>query len=201
MHQDLTRMNTVNIEAFRKGDALTFEAVFWLYYRPLCYFGVQLLKNEAEVEDVVKDSFVKLWHKHTDFNHLAAIKSFLYITTRNACLNVLRNAQVKETVHQELAYLSEQKVDEPMLNQLIKLELMQEIYNEIENIPEKRRAVFKMAYLEGMRNEEIATLLNISIFTVKKHKAKALIYLRTRFSDHQLLLLLSLCASAVSWEG
>lgn len=92
-----------------------------------------------------------LWHKHTGFDNEQSIKSFLYITTRNACLNFLRHVKVKDTVHRELVYLEEGRGQELMLNQLIRLEMMQEIYNEIEKMPEKRREVFKLAYLEGMK--------------------------------------------------
>jgi RNA polymerase sigma-70 factor (ECF subfamily) len=188
-------MNEYTIQEFNNGDQQAFAAVFRIYYRPLCYFATQLVNDPGEAEDIVKDSFVKLWHKHTNFDNEQTIKSFLYITTRNACLNFLRHVKVKDTVHRELVYLEEGRGQELMLNQLIRLEMMQEIYNEIEKMPEKRREVFKLAYLEGMKNEDIANQMGLSIFTVKEHKAKALSYLRTRFSDKQLLLLLLLCAA------
>lgn len=191
-------MNDYTIQQFNNGDQQAFAAVFRIFYRPLCYFATQLVNDAGEAEDIVKDSFVKLWHKHTDFDNEQTIKSFLYITTRNACLNFLRHVKVKDTVHRELVYLEEGRGQELMLNQLIRLEMMQEIYNEIEKMPEKRREVFKLAYLEGMKNEDIANQMGLSIFTVKEHKAKALSYLRTRFSDKQLLLLLLLCAEAAS---
>ncbi len=191
-------MNEHIIENFRKGDQEAFAAIFRLHYRPLCYFAAQLVTELSEAEDIVKDSFVKLWGKYADFDNAQTIKSFLYITTRNACLNSLRHEQVKNTVHKELAYLENGRGDELMLNQLIRLELMQEIYNEIEKMPEKRREVFKMAFIEGMKNAEIAQQLNLSIFTVKEHKAKALAYLRLRFSDKYIMLVLLLFAKSHS---
>jgi RNA polymerase sigma-70 factor (ECF subfamily) len=191
-------MNEEIIQNFRRGDQQAFAVIFRLHYRPLCYFAAQLVKELSEAEDIVKDSFVKLWGKYADFDNAQTIKSFLYITTRNACLNSLRHEQVKNTVHKELAYLENDRGHELMLNQLIRLELMQEIYNEIEKMPEKRREVFKLSFIEGMKNAEIAQHLNLSIFTVKEHKAKALAYLRLRFSDKYIMLLLLLFAKANS---
>lgn len=191
-------LNEETIHNFRKGDQQAFAVCFRLHYRPLCYFAAQFVQELPDAEDIVKDSFIKLWGKHTDFDNAQTIKSFLYITTRNACLNFLRHVQVKNTVHKEMAYLEENRYQELMLNQLIRLELMQEIYKEIEKMPEKRREVFKMAYIDGMKNDEIAQQLGLSIFTVKEHKAKALAYLRVRFSDKYILLLLLLFAKANS---
>ena len=189
-------LNEVTIHNFRKGDQQAFAVFFRLHYRPLCYFAAQFVQELPDAEDIVKESFIKLWGKHADFDNAQTIKSFLYITTRNACLNFLRHVQIKNTVHKEMAYLEENRCQELMLNQLIRLELMQEIYNEIEKMPEKRREVFKMAYIDGMKNDEIAQQLGLSIFTVKEHKAKALAYLRLRFSDKYILLLLLLFAKA-----
>ena len=187
-------MNEHTIQEFRKGNAQAFATIFRLYYRPLCFFAINMINSRADAEDIVKDCFVKLWQKHADFDHQQTIRSFLYIATRNACLNFRRHIQVKKEVHEELIYLEENKEQELMLNQLIRMELMQAIYQEIEQMPEKRRQVFKLAYLESMKNDEIAEQLGISVFTVKEHKAKAISWLRTRFTDKQILLLLCLFA-------
>ena len=80
---------------------------------------------------------------------------------------------------------------------MIRAELMQEIYSEIEKLPEKRRMVFKLAYLEGLKNDEIATQMNISIHTVKEHKGKALQFLRLRFSDKNIILFILLCSQCM----
>lgn len=187
------------IDAFKEGDAQAFATFFKLHYRPLCYFATQLVSDLADAEDIVKDAFVKLWHKHADFSSSKSIKSFLYITTRNACLNFLRHQQVKDTVHKEINYLEENRGQELVLNQLIRTELIQEIYREIELLPEKRKQVFKLAYFEGLKNDEIAGQLGISIFTVKEHKAKALSSLRVHFTDKQLVLFLLVCGKSLAW--
>jgi RNA polymerase sigma-70 factor (ECF subfamily) len=55
---------------------------------------------------------------------------------------------------------------------------MQRIYEEIEKLPKKCRQVFKLAYMDGLGNEEIANLLNITYQTVKNQKVRALKILR-----------------------
>lgn len=194
---DHPELNPDIIHEFKKGDPQAFTCFFQLHYRPLCYFATQLAGNAAEAEDIVKDAFVKLWHKHRDFESAQNIKAFLYITTRNACLNFLRHLQVKESSRKELLYVESTRGDEWVPNQMIHTELLQEIYAEIGKLPEKHREVFKLAYLEGMNNNEIADHLNISIHTVKEHEGKALSFLRLRFSDQQIILFILLCSQCM----
>lgn len=185
------------VNEFKNGNPEAFTSYFRYYYRPLCYFATQLVSNSAEAEDIVKDSFIKLWHNRDIFNNSHNIKSFLYITTRNACLNYLRHRQVKNTYKQEMTYREGAGEQELVLQQMIRAELMEEIYNAIEKLPEKQQEVFKLAYFEGLKNNEIAQQMNISIFTVKQHKAKALSTLRIRFSDRQLAMFFLLSAGCL----
>lgn len=178
------------ITSFRKGDSQAFASFFHLYYRPLCFFADQLIDDMPEAEDIVKECFVKLWYKHKDFDSAQNIKAFLYISTRNSCLNFLRHLQVRDASRREMIYLESGREEEVVINHLIRTELLTRIYTEIELMPEKRREVFKLAYLEGLKNSEIADQLDISVFTVKEHKGKALQQLRLTFSDKQLVFLL-----------
>ncbi|HEX9509830.1 MAG TPA: sigma-70 family RNA polymerase sigma factor [Puia sp.] len=109
---DHPELNPDIIIEFRKGDPQAFASFFHLHYRPLCYFATQLVNSQQDGEDIVKDTFVKLWQKHTDFDTPQNIKAFLYITTRNACLNFLRHMQVRESSRKELMYIEESKGEE-----------------------------------------------------------------------------------------
>ncbi len=194
---DHPELNPDIIAKFQQGDSQAFTYFFQLHYRPLCYFAAQLVGDHQDAEDIVKDTYVKLWQKHVSFATSQNIKAFLYITTRNACLNFLRHLQVREASRKELMFLEEIKGQELVVNRMIKAELMQEIYSEIEKLPEKRRMVFKMAYLEGLKNDEIAEQMNISIHTVKEHKGKALQFLRLRFSDRNIILFILFCSQCM----
>jgi RNA polymerase sigma-70 factor (family 1) len=196
-YQNNPELNPDIIFEFRKGDSQAFACFFHIHYRALCFFAGKIIFDKAEAEDIVKDAFIKLWRKHDDFETAQNIKAFLYITTRNACLNFLRHTQVKDTFNKEYAYLEDSNHEDQVLNQIIRTELLREIYEKIEELPEKRREVFKLAYLDGLKNEEIAEYLNISIFTVKEHKGKALQTLRLHFTDRQLILFLVLCAQCL----
>lgn len=197
--KDNPEINPEILVEFRKGDSDAFATFFHIYYRTLCFFATQIVRNRPEAEDIVKDTFVKLWRKHRDFDTAQNVKAFLYITTRNACLNYLRHRQVREAFEREYSYLDGNSGNHMVLNQLIRTELVHQIYVKIEELPDKRKEVFKLAYLDGLKNDEIADYLNISIHTVKEHKGKALQMLRAQFADKHLVLFLTLCTTALNF--
>ena len=71
-------------------------------------------------------------------------------------------------------------------------ELRKEIYNAINELPDKCKEVFKLSYLHEMKNKEIADVLGISLRTVEAHMYKALKYLRSRLDPLWIILFLFL---------
>ncbi len=178
---DQRALNPDIMDRLKAGDEGAYTVFFNTYYSPLCYFAAQLVRDRPAAEDIVKDTFIKLWKKHKDFESPQNVKAFLYITVRNASLNFLRHLGVRETAQKEIRYLSRDREDAQVLNSMIKAEIISKVHYQIEKFPEKRRHIFKLAYLEGLKNEEIATLLNISVSTVKTQKARAILALRGHF--------------------
>ena len=72
---------------------------------------------------------------------------------------------------------------------VLKAEVWGEVYRAIASLPEGCRNVFKLSYLEGLKNQEIADELKISINTVKTQKARALELLKLRLKPEAFLLL------------
>lgn len=174
------------IAFFKRGNHEAFNYLFRLHYRPLVYYGNQLVSDEQEAEDIVVDTFVKLLRKRTDFDNLKDIKAFLFISVRNACYDYLRYMQRHETSHQELFYLAgKQEIMDD--NEMIKAKVLQEIYNEIENLPGQCQKVFKYIFFNGLTTEQIAHTMGISPQTVLNQKTRALRLLRLSLLKKDLL--------------
>jgi RNA polymerase sigma-70 factor (family 1) len=174
------------IALFKRGEHAAFDHLFKLYYRPLVYYGSQLVADEQEAEDIVVETFVKLLRKRTDFDKLPDIKAFLFTSVRNACYDHLRYTQRHETSHQELIYLTgKEEIIEDL--EMIKAKVLQEIYNEIENLPAQCQKVFKYVFFHGLTTEQIAAEMNISPQTVLNQKNRALSLLRSSLLKKNLL--------------
>jgi RNA polymerase sigma-70 factor (family 1) len=170
------------INSLHNGDEKVLSYIFNQYHTGLLYFALNYVNNTLEAEDAVAETFITLWKKKKDFEKLAAIKSFLYTSVRNACLNKLKQRKRHSDSHKEIEYLSE-KWEEIYPAQVIKAELMQQIWHDIEQLPPVRRKIFKMIYLDGLSIFEIATILGISVDTVRVQKARALHTLRGIMQD------------------
>lgn len=179
-----------SIAEFKQGDTKAFEAIYAAHYGPLYYFVKRIINERPEAEDIVAETFVKLWNLRANFETPNNIKAFLFITARNACLDYLRMAQRQNTHQQAFQYISLQDAEFTVVHDDIKADLLGQVYTEIENLPPKCRQVFKLAYMDGLKNEEIARLLSLSYQTVKNQKLRASKILRLALSKNLILLLL-----------
>ena len=71
-------------------------------------------------------------------------------------------------------------VDEQYLIQ----EALDTLYEIIDSLPEEYRKIFELSYVKGLKNEEIARELNLSLSGTKKRKARFLELLREKLSKH-----------------
>jgi len=174
------------LQEFKRGNTHAFRAVYDMFFPSLCFFAKRLVDNDGEGEDIAADSFVKLLNRHDSFETLPNIKAFLYITTRNACLNYLRHTQRQTTSKRELNRLQD-KTDEHALSHMVHAEVLREVEFEIEQLPNRCKEIFKLIYYERRSADEIAQLLGISINTVWVQRAKAIQLIRTNLLKKGLL--------------
>lgn len=168
------------IAAFKQRDAKVFAYIFKLHRKPLVYFAEKILGIREEAEDIVADSFMKLWDKHADFDSLPQIKSFLYVVTRNSCLNFLKYSKRVSASQKEFSYWADNK-EEEILHIMYQAELLREINSEIEILPPKMREVFELSFFQELPSSEIADKLGLSVKTVRNQKAKAVRIIKTAF--------------------
>ncbi len=166
------------------------EELFKQYYSRLCDFARKFLNDGDEAEDLVQDAFVVfLEQKDRIGKHPLAIKSFLYTTINNACLNKLRHTKVKNRYNEQNQ--TEAVDDKQMLESIIHAEIIGEIYAAIQSLPPGCAMVLKLGYLDGLKNHQITKELGISINTVKSQKQRGLMLLREKLSPQAMAIILS----------
>src|ERR1700744_4571985 len=138
------------IAEFKRGKPHAFEIVFNRHYGALCYFAYEFLGERDAAEDVVTDVYIKLWTIREDFDHFRAIKSFLYVSVRNACLNYLRRGRMidehKRSLEPDLL-LEEQ--NDYVMGKIFEAEVLREIHQSIETLPPQCKRVLRLT-LQGM---------------------------------------------------
>lgn len=182
-------MKTDSLTRIRKGDKRAFREVFDEYFNALCAFGTRYIADPTEVEDLVQDVFINFWDNRKNFEHINALKAFLYTSVRNKCLNYLKHKAVLQKHESALIY--ELESDHFFSSHIVEEETFRQLYLEIENLPEGAQKIMLLA-IKGLRNKEIAEELDISENTVKTQKKIAYSKLKEKLSPVLRAIVLSL---------
>ncbi len=175
--------------AVSEGDEKAFEQLYKLYFPRLYSFALKIIADSDLAKDTVQNVFIRLWETHETFRHEHP-EAFLYRMVRNASLNYVRHlkvvdnlkSKIKDQLLGEELYYIDLVGNEPYL--LIEKELQEKVSEVMNSLPEKCRIVFRMSRIEGLKNQEIADRLNVSIKAVEKHISKALSVYRERFGGY-----------------
>lgn len=164
-----------------EGDEDAFRSLMAIYFPIIVQFARKIVAHDAAAEDIASETFVKLWENRSRVESFQSIKAFLFITSKNSCLNELRHARREE--RRNVEYTSEHLEDGVSFigDEIIRAETMAQVLKESAELPEKIRRVFELGYLEGLPNREIARLLKVSVNTIKAQKSRALELLKNRF--------------------
>jgi len=166
-----------NIRHINKGNKSAFKDLFDHHFNPLVAFGYKYIPAPSIVEDMVQEVFITCWEKRKDFKHINALKSFLYTSVRNRCLNHLKHQAVQKKHENALIY--ELESDHHFAMHVIEEETFNLLHAEIKDLPRSAQEIMMLA-LNGLKNQEIADELNISLNTVKTQKKIAYSKLKDR---------------------
>jgi RNA polymerase sigma-70 factor (ECF subfamily) len=165
-----------HIEAIRQGDASIFQVIFNEYYPVLTVFAQKYLHDLDLAKEVVQDMFVQLYEKRESLTIQISLKSYLYQSVRNGCLNRIKQEKTHERHHEEIKKTAREQAD--LTDQMETSELEQNIYRIISNLPPKCKEIFLLSRQDDLSNREISEKFNISIRTVENQITTALKTLR-----------------------
>lgn len=160
-----------------------------MHYKRICAFGYRYIPDASAVEDIIQDVFLSLWERKKDFEHPDSIKSFLYTTARNKCLNYLKHKKVIRK--HESSLIKELESDQFFIGHVIEEEVFNQLHSEINMLPEASQKIMILS-LKGKKIKEIAQQLGISENTVKTQKKLAYAKLRIKLSSDLKGILLSI---------
>ena len=165
-----------------------FKVFYQKYFDKLHAYSFTIILDNAEAKDIVQQAFLKLWERRTQVNLENAGVPYVYTIVYNLSLNALRNQKVREKYQATTPVLYDQRY-----NYLEEKELRIRIQEDIENLPEKCKEIFKKSRHDGMKYSEIAHEMGISIKTVELHMSKALKLLREKLGDIAFIILIVFC--------
>lgn len=177
------------VKDLRNGDKQALDEIYKFFYPKLYVFAKSFLKVEDDINDILQDVFVKLWLNREKIGKVETFNSYLFTIAKNAIVSYFREkskdqkfeARVKEIlVNAEKEYNDELEYKD----------LKQNLESIIEQLPEKRKQIFKLSREEGLSNKEIAEKLDISVKTVEDHMRHALQFIRKHLKTIEIFTLL-----------
>ena len=183
---DSARQNEL-IASLREGEKSAYEEIYSDFFGVLYHLAFQYLHDERISEEIVQDTFVKLWEIRETLNVQFKIHNFLYTITKNSCLNWLRNEKIVLHHHKNIRYFEMQynyMALEKLGDWVEFEELSQKLQHAIAMLPEDLRETFLLSRLEELHYKEIAEKQSISIKTVEARISKTLKILRLELKDY-----------------
>lgn len=184
----------------KAGDRKAFDLLFDLLYEKVCFYTEHITKDEMEAEDIAVNSLVKFWERGPDtFESLLHVKNFIFRTAKNAALDFLKKNKIQRTHKHNLVYITtefEENMAEVAERARYKVEMLQQLVDEIDNLPKQCSEIFRLVFIENMPRPNVAEKLAISLSTVHNQCAIAKQKLRQIFDERELiflLLLIGLC--------
>jgi len=173
-------LNRALLLLLQKGDEEAFDAIFKQYAPRLYYFILSFYDNPAEAEDIVQETFVKIWENKHKIDENKNFNTFLFSIAKHIIYNKLKHLMIEKRY-----------VDMVLQSPFRSFEIEDEMENKslkdhlglaLSHLPPQQREILLLRN-RGFDNNEIAKHLNISKRTVETHTSRAFRTLRIRLKE------------------
>ncbi|MFC6098910.1 RNA polymerase sigma factor [Olivibacter domesticus] len=164
-------------------NIIAFDALFHKYYKLLCGYAFLFLKDEENAKDIVQNLFIEIWEKRR-FEYLEGnVKSYLYKSVHNRCLNYLRNNETK--LRREVDYEEHIRETDYVADHELREQVYKRLETNLDRLPKQRREAISLVYLEDKKYQDVANAMGISINSLKTHLKIGLKNLRDKIKKRE----------------
>jgi RNA polymerase sigma-70 factor (family 1) len=179
------------MQKIRDKDPAAFNEVYDKLYRKLFLFAKSLIGDTEEARDIVTEAFIKLWGRKKPFANMVHLQVYFYTVIKNSCIDYLRKDKLRTKIEHQLIRAG--TIHENFIEKRYQeAELVQMLYERINQLPERMQQVFKLTYLDGYSRTEVAQMLNLSENTIRNTNAAAMKALRLTLGVEQFVILIFL---------
>ncbi len=173
------------IERFQKGDLYAFDLIVKRYKDQLLNFVYRFVGNQEEAEDIVQETFLRVYRKRRAYKRIAKFSTWIYTIAGNLARTELRRRKrrklfsVTDMGFEDRDYeISDEGYNpESQVDGLITEEIIQ---REIQNLSPKFREVIILRDVQELSYEEISKIIKVPIGTVKSRVNRGRLKLQSR---------------------
>ncbi|OQA92375.1 MAG: ECF RNA polymerase sigma factor SigW [Elusimicrobia bacterium ADurb.Bin231] len=181
------------IENAQKGDTASFEKLIKKHEVKIYNLLLGMLGNVHATEDLFQETFITAWKKIKSFRGDSELSTWLYRIAVNTVLMKKRKKKkittisIDEPIESHGKEISRDIQDDWSNSPLATLEnkeLKKKVFNSIQKLPDKYRAVLVLRDVDGFSNDEVKNILKISLPSVKSRLHRARMFMRNNLSSY-----------------
>lgn len=156
---------------FQRGDHTAFDGIVRLWEQSLFYYLRRLVPCEADAWELLQDTWLKIFRSLGSVRDPQALPAFLYTTARHTAISRLRKSELQEGRYGQEVH------DESAANDILAFDNAEQVHHALDQLPLLQREALTLYFLHDLSIDEMATLLDIPLGTVKSrlHYAKVAI--------------------------
>ena len=172
------------LSRLKKSDKNSLRDLFTKYHQSLFNFVLYRVKDEVIADDIVQDTFLRVWKHRNSIKPNQSFFSYIAKISNNLCMDYFRHENVKLRHQEHIPQLTQSGADNPAIQYESKIleDKIQSIVNN--SLPKKCREIFILSRVNGLANQDIAELLEVSRRTVENQLYRALKVLRSKLKDY-----------------
>jgi len=168
-----------------------FEELLERYGSKVLNLAMRITRNQEDAEEILQDVFITVFTKIGSFEHKAQFSSWLYRVTMNSSFMKIRARNRRRTVSMEDV---EPNIRQNWVGNRTELfdiesmssrhELREAIQKAVELLPEDYRAIFVLRDIDGLSNEAVSQVLQLSVPAVKSRLHRSRLLMREQLKSH-----------------
>lgn len=164
----------------KEGDDGALKLLYEKFYPGLCILSSRYTQQPEIAEEIVQDTFMKLWEGRKNINIRGSLHSYLFSAVRNSSLNYLKHLIVERKFSLRKVKQLQSAINNLQISQedgasiLIAEEIEKSLDDAISDLPPKCREIFLLNRKQGLKHSEISEKLGISQNTVQRQMSIAI---------------------------
>lgn len=171
------------VQACIRQERLAQRQLYTQFASKLFATAMRYMKNKADAEDVLQDSFLKIYQKLASFRFDCPLDAWLRKIVVNTALKALQN-QPNWMQHTDSQLISEEIGQEELTLSGFQFEQLLEI---VQSLPDGCRTIFNLYAIEGFQHNEIAAMLGVSEGTSKSQYSRARTLLQAKLKNSEMV--------------
>jgi len=171
------------LKSVANSDLDAFRRLYDHYLQKVYSYSYFLTRSTEQAEDLTQELFAKIWIKRAELRSIENFDAWLTTVVRNSAYNFLKRHAVEQKALRRIE-ITKQPDNLSIEDALISKEYSKIFQEAINQLPPQQKKVFLLSRNEGLKQEEIASNLGVSLNTVKNHMKAALFSIRTYMKSY-----------------